>query len=294
MFNLLGIFLIGAALHLCALASQADYIPPGEVAIKTTAHHISDPKIRPGTYFYDIDWQGIPVAEAQIIVRERLVNGQKFFYVEAKSKTYSGIDLFYKMRHTSQSLFHANTLSPVSFYSNQIANSKVKTRRVKFDSNGQITSKVWADGKEIEDIEFKSENQTLDPISAAFLAKSLSVNKEGDKSFDVFNGKHRYLIAFDVQGHEKTKVEGKKIDAIRIKPSIKKLTDSEGEKRFKWATIWISDDDRNEILKLESKVFIGKVTAELERFEPDFSAPLPLQAKLDLSSTPSPLEPAIR
>ena len=49
--------------------------------------------------------------------------------------------------------------------------------------------------------------------------------------------------------------------------SVVKLSDTEGEKRLRSATIWLSADEDRNILKLESSVWIGSVTAEFEEFK---------------------------
>ena len=64
-------------------------------------------------------------------------------------------------------------------------------------------------------------------------------------------------------------------EAFRVVPSVKKLTDTEGEKKFRSATLWIAADETREVLKMESEVWIGSVTAKLQRFNPhaDFGTP---------------------
>ena len=94
-------------------------------------------------------------------------------------------------------------------------------------------------------------------------------NPAEDPSFDVFNGTDRYLISFHVVGREKIKVAGKEYDAFKIRPSVKKLTDTEGEKRLRKVYVWVSTDGSREVLKLESEVLLGSVSAKLVRFVPD-------------------------
>ena len=195
--------------------------------------------------------------------------------VEATARSGKVVNLLYELRHRSESVFSARELKPVEFLSQQTENSKFTNIEINFSPDGSIHAKTTngnlnSQGKS-EEVSFKSENATFDPISAAFLARSLPVDPAEDRSFDVFNGRHRYLISFHVVGREKITVAGKEYDAFKIEPLVKKLTDTEGEKRLRKVYLWVSTDGSREILKLEGEVFIGSVSAKLVRFVPDTS-----------------------
>ena len=150
-------------------------------------------------------------------------------------------------------------------------NSKTKSREVIFSKEGNITGKLWKNDKEVldEEHDFHSENLTLDPITAGIFARTLPIKAIGDEfSFDVFNGKHRFLVTLKVAARQRINVAGQSYDAFKVEPSAKKLTDTEGEKRLRYAAIWVSDDDRRDVLKLESKVLLGSISAELAKYEP--------------------------
>jgi hypothetical protein len=247
---------------------RADYIPPSEVKIRTKVYKAERPLVELGTYEYKVSWQGLAVANATVLVSEQSLGDRGYFKVEATAKTGKVIDWFYKMRHKSESLFRKDSMEPRTFSSFQRENSRRRYRQVSFADNGDITTRKWRNGKEKDEEFFKTENSTFDPISAAFLAKSLPLELKSIMEFDVYNGKHRYLISFEVVGKEKVHVMGKTRDAFKVIPRVQKLTDSDGEKRLRSATVWISADNRREILKLESEVLVGSVKAQLVRFVP--------------------------
>ncbi len=240
-----------------------------------------------------MNWQGIPVGSASITVHEGPValgdqaQPRDCFVVTAKAKTGKVISIFYTLKHLSESTFLADSLAPISFYSAQTENSKTKSREVAFSPDGLIHSALWKQGKDTpeEEIDFKSENRTFDPISAAFLARSLPVGDDTVYTFDVFNGKHRFLITLSVVGREKIEVAGEQRESFKVVPTVKKLTDTEGEQRLRAATLWISADDKREVLKLKSEVLVGSVNAELERFIPGTGATA-ASARAALSTDP--------
>jgi len=260
--------------------ARADYIPPGEILVHTKAYTPQNISFPLGTYEYSVDWQGIPVGRASISVKNSVLPvadnpQQDCFVVTAKANSGRVISLFYNLKHKSVSTFRADKLSPLSFYSIQTENSKSKSRQVRFDNDGEIHAELWKQGKDTpeEVIDFRSENTTFDPITAAFLARSLPVHLNEDFTFDVFNGKHRFLITLRVLRKEMVDVAGGQREAFVVVPTVKKLTDSEGEKRLRQATLWISTDPSREVLKIKSEVYIGSVNAELERFIPEPSLP---------------------
>lgn len=255
--------------------ANADYIPPSQVVVRTQAYQPQETNFPRGSYDYQVSWQGIPVGSASIRIGTTYRDGKKMLDVEATARSGKVVNLLYELRHRSESVFSARELKPVEFLSQQTENSKFTNIEINFSPDGSIHAKTTngnlnSQGKS-EEVSFKSENATFDPISAAFLARSLPVDPAEDRSFDVFNGRHRYLISFHVVGREKITVAGKEYDAFKIEPLVKKLTDTEGEKRLRKVYLWVSTDGSREILKLEGEVFIGSVSAKLVRFVPDTS-----------------------
>src|SRR5262245_29109594 len=106
---------------------------PLAVRAESTADQvdISTPKYRPdsasfqnpeGTYTYEVSWQGIPAAEAKLSVRQ---DGLKYI-VDSSARTYSAIDLFYKLRYQATGRLSAVDLHPIDATFEQRENSRVK------------------------------------------------------------------------------------------------------------------------------------------------------------------------
>jgi hypothetical protein len=268
-----GALLFVAILQISAPIANADYIPPSQVVVRTKAYQPQETNFPLGSYEYQISWEGIPVGSASIQIGTTRRDGKKMLDVKATACSGGIVSAFYRLRHQSESIFSAQALKPVEFLSQQTENTRFTNIKISFSPDGSIHAKINkgklnSAGKS-EEVSFKSENATFDPISAAFLARSLPVESTEDPSFDVFNGTDRYLISFHVVGREKIAVAGKEYDAFKIRPSVKKLTDTEGEKRLRRAYVWVSADGSREVLKLESQVLLGSVSAKLVRFIPD-------------------------
>ncbi len=279
--------------------SYADYIAPDLVKVSTDSYRSVPLIFNRGRYTYAVKWNGIPVANAEIILGEPPQLGRQDIsltpavsVIRVSVKTTKGIDLLYRLRHTSESVFNRAALQPIGFTSDQTENSKYKRWEVSFSANKEISSRLFKKPERVSPDEeriFTSENFTLDPLFGALLARSVPVKLGEELSFDVWNGKHRYLIKFQVEDRELVQIGKAKVLADKVIPTVQKLTDSEGEKRLKSATMWVSADDRREILKVESKIFLGSVTAVLtgvQEFEPAAQKPQVIQAEKVPAGTP--------
>ncbi len=261
-----------------ARIAVAEYISPGAVQIVTKRYHpeVTIPTDR--LYHYEFTWQGIPVGDASIRARLNQLPGGEMMHVEANARTAKGIDIFYRLRHQSESVFRLENYHPLVFVSSQRENSKDKNRYISFRSDGTVVARSWKTGTEGDKSEFQTTNAVFDPISAAFFARTLPLEVGKEFAFDVFNGKHRYLITFVIEAREMLEVAGKSRNTFRVTPTVKKLTDTEGEKRLHSATLWITDDADRDVVRLASKVWIGRVEAKLVEVLP--LAPLPKEAQV--------------
>ncbi|MGH7823642.1 MAG: DUF3108 domain-containing protein [Candidatus Binatia bacterium] len=213
---------------------------------------------------YKAHWNGLPVATAEVRTTPITIEGKKFYQVRVEAQTSKVLDLIWKMRDTISSTFDAKALSPSRFVFNQRENSRVTDTDAKYNS----TLKKWLvdrrqPGKKTRTYEFESQN-TLDPITAVYLARSVDL-RVGDKlRFNVFGGRNRYLLELAIQAKEPVELEsGKIVEAYKIVPKLTNLTKKGYASRMNDAAIWISADERRMPVKLTSKIYVGTVHMEL-------------------------------
>ena len=214
---------------------------------------------------YRASWNGMfSVASAEIHTTPKVVDGKKVIQVRVDAKTSGALDLIWKMRDTISSTFDAVALTPAHFVFSQRENAKVIDTEAKFDQR----TKRWAVnrqqvGKQTKNYQFES-NNTLDPITAVYLARSTEY-KVGDKLyFKVFGGRYQYLLELFVEKKEPVELEsGKTVEAYRIVPRIQNITKRGYAGRVNEAIIWISADERRVPIKMSSKVIFGTVHLEL-------------------------------
>ena len=245
----------------------------GEALIKPEAIPAYQPKHFPfdggEKEVYQASWNGmISVATAEVHTVPAVIDGKKVYQVRVDAKTTAALDLIWRMRDTISSTFEAKGLLPTRFTFNQRENSRVIDTEARFNS----TTNQWAVnrqqvGKKTRVYNFDS-NNTLDPITAVYLARSTDF-KVGDKLyFKVFGGRYQYLLELFVEKKEPVAMKsGKTIEAYRIIPRVQNITKNGYASRLNEATVWISADERRLPVKMSSKIAFGSVQMDLVEYK---------------------------
>jgi hypothetical protein len=256
--------LLTFAVLIAVAFSQAAEAPITAVSVPTYK-----PKFHPfeagETQLYRAHWNGmISVATAEITAKPIVIDGKKAYQVKVQAKSSKVLDLIWKMRDTITSTFDAKALAPSRFTFRQRENSKVIDTEALYNES----SKRWdvtrnERGTKLKRYEFDSQN-TLDPITAVYLARSIDF-KVGDRLyFKVFGGKYQYLLELRIDGKEPVKLpSGKSVEAYKIIPFVQNLAKDGYASRFNEATVWISADERRLPIKISSKIYVGSIYLEL-------------------------------
>ncbi|MCB0332924.1 MAG: DUF3108 domain-containing protein [Bdellovibrionales bacterium] len=265
LFTLLCLFTLSCPAH----ADEKGADKPGEVSAAEVL--VSTPKYPPnmsyepslGVYEYRVSWQGIGAANVKVYVEK--VDGE--YHVTATARTNRYVDVFYKLRYRASGVLAAG-MKPVKMEIDQRENSKVKQDSVTFLPNGDIHSVRWKRGKLISDEVFDPQNVTLEPFSAGFLARSLPWELGQTRHFDTFSGQSRFLVSLTAEDRTEMKVNGELRPVWVIVPKVIKLTAGDGKSKLRKARIYVTADERKEILLIKSDVFIGSVNTQLVSFTP--------------------------
>jgi hypothetical protein len=168
------------------------------------------------------------------------------------------------MRDTITSVFDAKSLAPSRFVFSQRENSRVIDTEAKFNQKEKKWAvNRWQEGRKprVYDFDF---NNTLDPITAVYLARSIDLNVGEKLFFNVFGGRYQYLLELNVEKKETVELEsGAVIQAFKLVPKLTNLTKKGYAGRLKEAAIWVSADERRIPVKFWSRIFAGNVYMEL-------------------------------
>lgn len=259
-----------------------DYISPELVKITTPQYRpeAADFAPRLGVYEYSVGWEGINAASCSVTIDRR----GDTYVVDAAARTYSGVDLLYRLRYEAIGTISANNLTSMSLSIDHQENSRRKNIEINFNPDrsaapgmqgdtpfGRAIHAVRSKGAADPDkktLSFISDNFTLDPIAAVFLARSLDWQIGDTRHFDVFNGKSRYFISLTAKERTTIRYKGETRPVIVITPQVRNLTTTKPRSKLRQAFIYVSDDTHREVLRIESSVFIGRVITELDSFTP--------------------------
>jgi hypothetical protein len=239
---------------------------PRYVELSTPQYRAYEAEFAPqmGVYTYEVSWNGIPAAEAILTVGSEDLR----YRITASARTYSPINLIYDLKYRADGLIDALDMSSQHHSVRQKENSRERSIDISFRDGGEIESIRAQKGKPDQVTRLETNNLTLDPFGAAFLARGLNWEIGETKYFDTFNGKVRYLISLTAEGRETLKVNGETKNCLVISPRVQKVNTSEPQHKLREAKIYVTDDSKREVVKIVSEVFVGAVTTKLLRFEP--------------------------
>ena len=83
----------------------------------------------------------------------------------------------------------------------------------------------------------------------------------------VYAATNAYLATVTVGGHEKISVHAGTYNAIKLDLQLKRIgkhLELEPHRKFRRATIWVSDDAERLLVRIEAQIFVGTVWAELQ------------------------------
>ena len=211
---------------------------------------------------YKASWNGVPVATADISTSSQIIDGKKFYSVRVEAKTSPVLDLFWKMRDTITSTIEAKALAPTRFTFSQRENQKVIDTEAKFDAKAKKWSVHRDERRKVKKYEFDQPPNTIDPITAVYLARSQDFKVGDHLYFNIFGGKYRYLLDLEVERREKIRIASGSVDAFKVVPRIKNVMKQGYAERLNEASVWISADERRIPVMLSSRIFVGSIYIE--------------------------------
>ena len=213
---------------------------------------------------YHASWNGlVSVATAEIHTTPQWIEGKKFYNVRVEAKTSKLLDFIWKMRDTITSTIEAKGLMPTRFTFSQRENRKVIDTVAHFDRSTKKWSVRRDEKRKVKQYEFDQPTNTLDPITAIYLARSQDFKVGEHLYFHIFGGKYRYLLDLEVERRETIRTKSGSVEAFKIVPRIKNVENQGYAERLNEAAVWISADERRIPVMLSSKIVFGSIYLEM-------------------------------
>ncbi len=231
------------------------------------------PEPRPVRTTYHFGWSGITAGKGDIHFSKV---GGKRFQLEASGGTTGFVRALWKLDATYRGTANDETLHPIESTQVEAYRRKKITTGLTFTDSSVTRTRTENPGP--KDTKPKSFNfpNLFDLHSAMLYLRSQPLNEHTVYRIVVYPATSAYLATVTVLGREHVSVHAGSYNAIKFDVQLKRLgkdLELEPHRKFKRATIWISDDQNRIPLRIEAQIFVGTVFAELYavQFEPEKS-----------------------
>lgn len=228
------------------------------------------PDLRPGHATYVYGWSGITAATSEVSFRH---GEQQTLVLEAKGRTLGLARILWRFDLSYLSVVNAQTLRPLEAHQVETARGKRIETNLKFSNEGVDSRRLEGNPASPTVKDFALEN--LYDLQSVFLyLRSQPLRDHSVYRMAVYPANSAYVATVTVLGREHLRVRSENYNAIKMDLNLQRVNkknELEPHRKFKRATIWLSDDNDRVILRIESQIFVGTVTAELQsiRFDND-------------------------
>jgi Protein of unknown function (DUF3108) len=237
-------------------------------ATVTASSPPSFPGPRPMHAKYGFGWSGFPGAAAD--VRLTKAAGDRFQF-EGAIHTIGLVRSLWKFDATHTSSVDAGTLHPVEMKQIENARNKKTITSLSFDSSGVTSRETETPGKNVDPKvrRFDCPN-LLDLYSALLYLRSQPLQDRSIQRIVVYPATSAYLATVTALGRERLTGPSGTYNAIKFDLQLSKIgknRELEPHRKFRRATVWLSDDSDRLLLRIQAQIFVGTVFAELQSVE---------------------------
>ena len=219
---------------------------------------------------YGFGWSGFPGATAD--VRLTKPSGDRF-QLEGTIHTTGLVRALWKFDGTHSSRVDGGTLHPLEMKQVENVRNRKTVTSLSFDSNGVTSRETETPGKGEgpKTRRFDSPN-LFDLYSALLYLRSQPLQDRSIQRIVVYPATSAYLATVTVLGRERLTGPSGTYNAIKLDLQLSKIgknRELEPHRKFRRATVWLSDDPDRLLLRIQAQIFVGTVFAELQSVEFD-------------------------
>src|SRR5215472_4872867 len=223
------------------------------------------PELRPLRASYRFGWSGVTAATGEIHFTKP---SNDRFQLEGTGRTIGFVRALWKLDVTLRALANAENLAPLETQQTESYRSKKIATHLTFTNIGVTRARTESRGSaaETKTKQFVFSN-LFDLHSAALYLRSQPLKQGTVYRLAVYPATNAYVATITVVGREKISVRAGTYNAIKLDLQLKRIgkhLELEPHKKFRRATIWVSDDPVRLILRIEAQIFVGTVFVELQ------------------------------
>jgi hypothetical protein len=222
------------------------------------------PELRPLRATYRFGWSGLTAATGDVHFTKA---GDKFQF-DGAGRTVGFVRALWKLDVNHRAVADAETLHPIETQQTESYRRKKISTFLTFKSNGVTRARTEGEGAAAgtKTRQFDFAN-LFDLHSAALYLRSQPLNDRSVYRVVVYPATNAYLATITVLGREKVSVHAGSYNAIKLDLQLKRVgkhLELEPHRKFRRATIWVSDDADRLLLRIEAQIFVGTIFADLQ------------------------------
>jgi len=221
-------------------------------------------ELRPLRASYRFGWSGLTAATGDVRFTKPSENK---FQLDGTGRTIGFVRALWKLDVSYQAIASAETLRPIETEQIENYRSKKIVTHLTFTNNG--VTRARTEGKGAAEAKTRQYNfpNLFDLFSAMLYLRSQPLKDRNVYRVVAYPATNAYLATVTVIGREKISVHAGSYNAIKLDLQLKRVgkhRQLEPHRKFRRATIWVSDDAERLLLRIEAQVFVGTVFAELQ------------------------------
>jgi Protein of unknown function (DUF3108) len=221
------------------------------------------PELRPLRASYRFGWSGMTAAIGEVHFAKP---SNDRFQLEGTGRTIGFVRALWKLDVTNRAVANSQTLAPIETQQSESYRSKKIATHLTFTNSGVTRVRTEGAGAKTTTRNFTFPN-LFDLHSAALYLRSQPLKQGSVYRLPIYAATNAYLATVAVTGREKISVHAGTYNAIKLDLQLKRIgkhLELEPHKKFRRATIWVSDDAERLILRIDAQIFVGTVFAELQ------------------------------
>jgi Protein of unknown function (DUF3108) len=223
------------------------------------------PELRPLRAFYRFGWSGVTAATGEIHFTKP---SNDRFQLEGTGRTIGFVRALWKLDVTQRAVANSETLAPIETQQTESYRSKKIATHLTFTASGVTRARTEGEGAAAKTTSKQFNLPDLfDLHSAALYLRSQPLKQGNVYRLTVYPTTNAYFATIKVTGRDKISVRPGTYNAIKLDLQLKRIgkhLELEPYRKFRRATIWVSDDAERLILRIEAQIFVGTVFAELQ------------------------------
>jgi len=225
----------------------------------------SFPELHPLRASYRFGWSGLTAATGDVHFNKP--TGDKFQF-DGTGGTIGFVRALWKLDVNHRAVANAETLHPIETQQTENYRSKKIVTNLTFTSAEVTRTRTEGEGAAAKTTtrQFSLPN-LFDLHSAALYLRSQPLKDRSVYRIVVYPATNAYLATLTVVGREKISVRAGTYNAIKLDLKLKRIgkhLELETHKKFRRASIWVSDDAERLLLRIEAQIFVGTVFADLQ------------------------------